>query len=383
MNIDFVKEPENELVNRKNLYINPDSEFSLVLSRVQNALDSNGFLVDRSKYKYVKGKLCKFEIELISTPDLAVLNKRTNSLKKLNININKMKWDFNNNGNSYFMKIGKIQDKDLHVVVASFHTSPSSKDYDKIKDIRDRAIKNELEEIPEDSAEERENEEEEFNEEKEYEKEKFGAEKEEESSEDEEEEILIPVKSLVNLRPTAKAVPVFSKPVIQQIPQVSQQIPSIAKLPPSRPIQQKIITPPTPLQITSQSPISVNSINNIQAMHNRAIGRSGLNNSTVRPTVVAQQYNQPNQPIQPPPIQLTQPTRNTINRTPARQTSFLAAPKVNTSAVPTSSSSQSTSSSSVSIPPSMPRPNIVLYQQRHLQALSVNNKPVNSFKIRG
>ena len=128
MNIDFVEESENDLVNRKNLYINPDSELSLTLSRVQDALDSSGYPLDRSKYKYVKGKLCKFQIELISSPDLALLTKRTNSLKKLNINIGKMKWDFNDSGSSYFMKIGKIQDKDLHIVVAAFHTAPSVDD---------------------------------------------------------------------------------------------------------------------------------------------------------------------------------------------------------------------------------------------------------------
>ncbi|MDD4930875.1 MAG: hypothetical protein PHG66_01815 [Candidatus Colwellbacteria bacterium] len=332
MNIDFVEEPENELVSRKNLYINPDSELSLTLSRVQDALDSNGFPLDRSNYKYVKGKLCKFQIELISSPDLALLTKRTNSLKKLNININKMKWDFSESGRSYFMKIGKIQDKDLHIVVASFESTPTEDDHEKVKDIRDKAIRNETDDVLDINQ-----------------------------VEEDEGEILLPMKLLNDVNPIPKSeIPQHIKPIRPSIQRISPVVkpPQPIRQPPVQPIRQ----PPV------QESTGIISMNDIQTQHNRAIGRAGVSNSTIRPVVSAQQY--------------TQNAQSTTSRTiPARQTTFLTTQPQISRTLPTERPQSQRIVTDTTPAASMPKPNIVLYQNRQLQALS-GNKPITSFKIR-
>jgi len=336
MIIDFVEEPENELIDRKNLYINSDSELSLTLSRIQDSLDSNGFPVTRSSYKYVKGKLCKFQIELISSPDLALLTKRTNSLKKLNINIAKMKWDFGERG-SYFMKIGKIQDKDLHIVVASFHTPPSSEDYEKIKMIRDKAIRNDPDKEDDEDDED-----------------DPGNESEEEKNEVLEAPIQLP--------------PLPSLPVKQPPPPQQRKYSQI----PSPPTQRQL----PPLQASSSS--GNTSMTDIQNQHNRALGRAGINNSTIHPTASVRQNT-----TQLPPQQSQQsstPSRSIYSQQPLsllNQTPTPPQPRHNQqfSSIPPSPSTQIIN---------MPRPNIILYQQRQLQVLKAGNKSgsVTSFKIR-
>lgn len=147
-NINFIEELETELSDRTNLYINPESDLSILLEKVQDGLDHSGFSVDRSEYKYVKGKLCKFQIEVISTPNYSLLIKRMNSIKKLSLNLLKMKWDYNENGNIYYMKIGKIQDQDLLIHVAKFINIPESNDQNKIKQIREKIMRGEdIEEV--------------------------------------------------------------------------------------------------------------------------------------------------------------------------------------------------------------------------------------------
>lgn len=372
MNIDFVEEPENELLNRKNLFVNPDSELSRTLSRVQDMLDSKGYSIDRSSYKYVKGKLCKFQIELISNPDITILNKRINSLKKLNINITKMKWDWSPDRQLYFMKIGKIQDKDLHVVVCNFHTAPELEDEEKIKELRDRAVRNEPQES--DIEDEQVSDEEPVEEEGEIlipvsnplcnptENISFG---------DDSSPISSPIQSpvLIPVLAPIKKKPVQSRSVLPIAPvQIPVQIrPSPVKSNPQiRPVikaQQSQIPLATPPQISAVEQLAI-SMRNAQTQHNRAIGRSGGNNSTVRPvanSVVA--------PVFTPP---------TI-RTPVRQTSFLAPPQPLRPPTNTPISSVTPVSS---IPNSViPRPNLLQRQRQQLQAMSSGN-PITSFKIR-
>lgn len=365
MNIDFVEEPENELVNRKNLYINPDSELSLTLSRVQDALDSDGYPLDRSKYKYVKGKLCKFQIELISSPDIALLIKRTNSLKKLNININKMKWDFNESGGSYFMKIGKIQDKDLHIVVASFHTVPSSDDNEKIRDIRDKAIRNESDD--DESS--------------------LNLNPVEEETKDDG-EILLPMKSLSDITISSP----IQKSELSSVRVGSSSItasqntklvrPSIQRI--SASVKASASAQPQPQQIKQpvQESSSSISMKDIQARHNRAIGRSGANTSIIRPVVTALQYTQNAQSVSS-----SSSSSSSTRPVPARQTTFLASQHPIQSRPPVTHPIQQThpvtNTPPISSVVAMPKPNIILYQQRQLQALVGGNKPVTSFKIRG
>lgn len=142
-NINFIEELESDLSDRTNLYINPESDLSILLEQVQDGLDHSGFSVDRSDYKYIKGKLCKFQIEVISTPNYSLLVKRMNSIKKLSLNLLKMKWDYNENGNIYYMKIGKIQEQDLLINVAKFINIPESNDQNKIKQIREKIMRGE------------------------------------------------------------------------------------------------------------------------------------------------------------------------------------------------------------------------------------------------
>lgn len=141
MNIQFVDEPESDLVKRKSLYIDPESELSVTLSNIQDALELEGFTVDRSRYKYIRGRLCKFNIDLISEPDVNALMRRANSMKKLNLNLSKLKWEFTNR--VFTLKIGKIQDKDLFVTVAFIAEVLGDIERDRIKDIKDRIIKGE------------------------------------------------------------------------------------------------------------------------------------------------------------------------------------------------------------------------------------------------
>jgi hypothetical protein len=141
-NIVFVDEPEQDLLTRKNLFVDPDSELSLVLSRLQDNVEADcGITIDRSRYKYVKGKLCKFNIELLNYPDITTLIKRSASMKKLVLNLAKAKWDFSLTGQTYILKIGKIQDKDLFVSVFNAVESVSEEQKNKVRDIKDWIIK--------------------------------------------------------------------------------------------------------------------------------------------------------------------------------------------------------------------------------------------------
>lgn len=141
MNIQFVDEPESDLVKRKSLYIDPESELSVTLSNIQDTIELEGFTVDRSRYKYIRGRLCKFNIDLISEPDVNVLTRRANSMKKLTLNLNKLKWEFTNR--VFTLKIGKIQDKELFITVAFIAEVLGDIERDRIRDIKDRIIKGE------------------------------------------------------------------------------------------------------------------------------------------------------------------------------------------------------------------------------------------------
>lgn len=140
MNICFVEEPDSDLVKRKSLYIDPESELSLTLSNIQDSIESTGYSVDRSRYKYVKGRLCKFHIELVRDPDINTLRSRSNSLKKLSIDISKLTWEFR--GQAYVLKLGKMGDKDLHITVAFLSGDLSEDDRQKIKSSKDTIISN-------------------------------------------------------------------------------------------------------------------------------------------------------------------------------------------------------------------------------------------------
>lgn len=148
LSIQFVEEPESVLVKRKSLYIDPESDLSNTLSKIQDKIESEGFSVDRSRYKYVLGQLCKFSMELINEPDLATLNRRANSIKKLSLNLSKLKWEFQSR--SFVLKIGKIQDKDLYITVAFVAEELGEIERERIKTVKDSIVKkeNKVEEAP-------------------------------------------------------------------------------------------------------------------------------------------------------------------------------------------------------------------------------------------
>lgn len=139
MKVKFIEESDEDLITRTDLYIDPESELSVLLTKLQDVI-SESEDIDRSDYKYVNGKLCKFKIELISDPDLALLSKRKSSVEKLTINLNKIKWELT--GNTYNMKIGKIQDKDLYIEVAVFQNEVE--DPNTIREIKDFILKSEI-----------------------------------------------------------------------------------------------------------------------------------------------------------------------------------------------------------------------------------------------
>ena len=118
LNIEFADEPETELISRKNLYLSPISDLSILLSNIQDRIEKNGINVDRSTYKYIHGKLCKFSIDLISTPDIPSLIRRSNSIKKLKLIPTKLKWEFSSDNRTFILKIGKVQDHEIFINVA-------------------------------------------------------------------------------------------------------------------------------------------------------------------------------------------------------------------------------------------------------------------------
>jgi hypothetical protein len=138
MNIQFVDEPESDLVKRRSLYLDPDSELSSILCKIQDDIELEGFTIDRSRYKYIQGRLCKFNIDLISEPDLNALTRRANSMKKLTLNLSKLKWEFNNR--VFALKIGKIQDKELFITVAFIAEALGDIEHDRIREIKDNII---------------------------------------------------------------------------------------------------------------------------------------------------------------------------------------------------------------------------------------------------
>ena len=139
MNIQFVDEPDSDLVKRKSLYLDPESDLSMLLSKVQDAVEQEGFTVDRSRYKYIRGRLCKFNIELINEPDLSTLNRRATSMKKLSLNLSKLKWEFQSR--SFALKIGKIQDKDLYITVAFVAEELNEPERERLKNVKDKIVK--------------------------------------------------------------------------------------------------------------------------------------------------------------------------------------------------------------------------------------------------
>lgn len=139
MNIQFVDEPDSDLVKRKSLYIDPESDLSNTLSKIQDTIELEGFTVDRSRYKYIRGKLCKFNIDLISEPDVNALTRRANSMKKLTLNLGKLKWEFNNR--VFTLKIGKIQEKELFITVAFLAEVLGDIEKDRIIEIKDSIVK--------------------------------------------------------------------------------------------------------------------------------------------------------------------------------------------------------------------------------------------------
>ena len=141
MNIQFVEEPDSDLIKRKSLYLDPESDLSLTISKVQDAIESEGFTVDRSRYRYIRGRLCKFHIELVDEPDVSVLNRRANSMKKINLNLAKLKWEFQSR--TYTLKIGKVQGKDIYIIVAFLAEELNEIERERIKDVKDRIVKGE------------------------------------------------------------------------------------------------------------------------------------------------------------------------------------------------------------------------------------------------
>jgi hypothetical protein len=139
MQIEFAEESENELVKRKCLYLDPKSEMSLLLSKIQDLIESEGFTIDRSRYKYVHGQLCKFNIELIDEIDPVLLTKRSNTVKKLSLNIDKLKWEFGSR--TFSLKIGKIQEKNLFITVAFLAKELDENERNQIKNIKDSVLK--------------------------------------------------------------------------------------------------------------------------------------------------------------------------------------------------------------------------------------------------
>lgn len=129
MKIQFVDE---DLVDRVGLYIDPDQPLSSFLTHVQDGIEAEGIRVDR-KFKYVKGKLCKFFIELISENNSELLQKRKKLVETINLNLNKIKWEIKDN--TYILHIGKIGDKEIFITVAKFFSELSEDAIETVKEI--------------------------------------------------------------------------------------------------------------------------------------------------------------------------------------------------------------------------------------------------------
>ncbi len=141
MNINLVQEPESNLKNRKGLYLDPDSELSQIFENIQDAIENEGILIDRSRYKTIDNKLCKFYIELISNFDSGLLLRRSVIIKKLTINLDKLKWEFNVTSKSFILKIGKIIDKELSINIVSVVKDLGATQRDTIKKVKDKIIR--------------------------------------------------------------------------------------------------------------------------------------------------------------------------------------------------------------------------------------------------
>ena len=129
MKIQFTDE---DLVDRTSLHIEPDTPFTSFLTHIQDGIEAEGIRVDR-KFRYVKGKLCKFSIELITEANSELLQKRKKLVETIQLNLNKIKWEVRDN--MYILHIGKIGEKDIYVTVAKFFSEISEEDKQVITEI--------------------------------------------------------------------------------------------------------------------------------------------------------------------------------------------------------------------------------------------------------
>lgn len=129
MKIQFVEEDLNDRIG---LYIDPEQPLTSYLTHVQDGIEAEGIRVDR-KFKYVKGKLCKFFIELVSEPNSELIQKRKKLVESINLNLQKIKWDIRST--SYILHIGKIGDKEIFITVAKFFNEVSQEEIETIKEI--------------------------------------------------------------------------------------------------------------------------------------------------------------------------------------------------------------------------------------------------------
>ena len=138
MNIEFAEESETELTDRKGLYLLASSELSQKLLLIQEAIENNGFELELPDYVSINDQWCKFYMELIDEPDVSFLQRRANTVKKISLNITKLKWDFIEN--TFVLKIGKVQSKELHIVIANLSETPSETTKQKIKEIKNQVL---------------------------------------------------------------------------------------------------------------------------------------------------------------------------------------------------------------------------------------------------
>lgn len=125
MEIHFLETDENneplDFAKIKGFYIDPVSELYEKLSYIQTSIGEEFFIEeikeesDDSEEELVEES--KFFVELVSEYDPVVLSKRLESITKLSLNIRKIRWDFIDS--KFVMKIGKIKNKDIYVIVAT------------------------------------------------------------------------------------------------------------------------------------------------------------------------------------------------------------------------------------------------------------------------
>lgn len=132
MKIQLVEETNKDVLG---LYVDPESELSKYLNYIQDGIEAEDLRVER-KVKYSSGKLCKYFIELVDNPDTETLNKRKRLVEGIEMKLDKVKWEYRDN--SYIFHVGKINQKELYIVVAKFGGELSELEVSVVENVREK-----------------------------------------------------------------------------------------------------------------------------------------------------------------------------------------------------------------------------------------------------